>query len=226
MGGDMRMSLLYAVLACIPVLSSLLFVGCTNPEDARTPGENEVATAVLETVAGEIEIRFLPEQAPRHVENFINLCESGFYDSTYFHRVAPGVLVQGGDPNTKDDDRKNDGRGGHSFLGSGTTLPSEISDLKHKKGAVSMARGSDLNSAGSQFFIMLREDPLLDGKYTIFAEVVRGIDVVEKIAEEPGEEYPGIGGVNPLKPQTIRTCHIVRKHRDQDIGQTPADNLN
>jgi cyclophilin family peptidyl-prolyl cis-trans isomerase len=187
----------------------ILLSSCSSTEELPPWGENENVLVKLSTNQGEIVIRLYTDISPLHSENFARLCVEDFYDGTNFHRVAAGVMIQGGDFNTKDDDPSNDGRGGHSYLGPGTTLEAEINDLTHKRGIVSMARGSQLNSAGSQFFIMLRDDPLLDGKYSIFGEVTSGMEVVELIAEQPGQEYLDIGGVKPEKPQVIEDCSIV-----------------
>ena len=193
----------------LPAIAIVLLFSCGSPKETPLWGENGEISVRLRTIQGEIEIRLLTDSAPRHSENFARLCESGFYDDTYFHRVAPGVLIQGGDPNTKDDDPANDGKGGHSFLGPETMLEAEISDLQHRRGSVSMARGSDPNSAGSQFFIMLKKDTELDGQYLVFGEVIKGMEVVEIIAEQPGQEYPEIGGVNPYRKQIIEECRTV-----------------
>jgi len=196
------------IFAAALLFSLLPACGETGP---RLPwGEDGRISVVLTTSRGEIEIRLATGEAPRHAENFARLCENGFYNGTYFHRVAPEVLIQGGDPNTRDEDPSNDGKGGYSFRGPGTTLQAEISKLKHLRGSVSMARGSDPDSAGSQFFILLKDDPKLDGLYSVFGEVTRGIEVVESIAEEPGRAYPEeVGGVNPERHQMIEDCRII-----------------
>jgi peptidyl-prolyl cis-trans isomerase B (cyclophilin B) len=147
-------------------------VESTNARNAR---------AIIKTKFGDIEMKFLPEVAPNHVENFIKLAKSGFYNGTTFHRVIPGFMIQGGDPNTKDSLKKN----AYGQGGPGHTVKGEFSDLPHKRGMVSMARANDPDSAGSQFFIVVEESRFLDRKYTIFAEVVKGIGVADKIVALP-----------------------------------------
>ena len=139
------------------------------------------ARAIIKTKFGDIEIKFLPDVAPKHVENFIKLAKSGFYNGTIFHRVIPGFMIQGGDPNTKDSLKK----GAYGQGGPGHNVKGEFSDLPHKRGVVSMARAQDPDSAGSQFFIVVEESRFLDRKYTIFGEVVRGIGVADKIVGLP-----------------------------------------
>ncbi|HLG19804.1 MAG TPA: peptidylprolyl isomerase [Bdellovibrionota bacterium] len=139
-----------------------------------------VKEAVIETKFGKIVFEFLPELAPKHVENFKSLASSGFYNGTTFHRVIPGFMIQGGDPNTKSEDRSQHGKGGPGY-----TVPAEFSKEKHLRGIVSMARSSDPNSAGSQFFIVVKDSPWLDGQYTVFGRVKEGLDVVDKIVSLP-----------------------------------------
>jgi cyclophilin family peptidyl-prolyl cis-trans isomerase len=133
---------------------------------------------ILTTKFGNIVISFRNDVAPKTVANFENLTKSGFYDGTIFYRITPGFIIQGGDPNTKNGSRNTWGNGD-----AGYTIPPEVSNLKHTKYMVSMAhRAADINSASSQFFIVLGNAPWLDGKYTIFGEVISGQDVVDKIA--------------------------------------------
>jgi len=143
--------------------------------------------AVVKTKFGDMEIKFLPDVAPRHVENFIKLAKSGFYNGTIFHRVIPGFMIQGGDPNTKDSLKKDAyGQGGpKDEKGNPVPLKAEFSELPHKRGVVSMARAQDPDSAGSQFFIVVEDSRFLDRKYTIFGEVVKGIGVADKIVGQP-----------------------------------------
>ncbi len=136
--------------------------------------------AVIETKLGNIELRFFPETAPNHVNNFIELAKKGFYDETTFHRAIPGFMLQGGDPNSKDTDRSRHGMGGPGY-----SLKAEFNDKSHKRGILSMARSSNPDSAGSQFFICVADAFSLDKKYTVFGEVVSGMDVVDKIVMQP-----------------------------------------
>ncbi len=136
--------------------------------------------AVIETKFGKIELKFFPEKAPNHVNNFIELAKKGFYDGTTFHRIIPNFMIQGGDPNSKDHDKSKHGTGGPGYA-----LKAEFNDILHKKGILSMARSMDPDSAGSQFFICVADAPSLDRKYTVFGEVVSGIEVVDEIVSQP-----------------------------------------
>jgi peptidyl-prolyl cis-trans isomerase B (cyclophilin B) len=137
-------------------------------------------TAVIETKFGNIELKFFPDVAPNHVNSFIELAKKGFYDGTTFHRVIPGFMIQGGDPNSKNADKATHGTGGPGY-----TVKAEFSDKPHKRGILSMARAADPNSAGSQFFICVADAPFLNKQYTVFGEVVSGMDVVDKIVSQP-----------------------------------------
>jgi peptidyl-prolyl cis-trans isomerase B (cyclophilin B) len=139
--------------------------------------------AVIETKFGNMELQFFPDVAPNHVKNFIDLAKKGFYDGTLFHRVIPEFMIQGGDPNTKNPDRSKHGMGGPGY-----TLKAEFNDKPHKKGTLSMARASDPNSAGSQFFICVAPASFLDKQYTVFGEVVSGMEVADKIVSQPRDK--------------------------------------
>jgi peptidyl-prolyl cis-trans isomerase B (cyclophilin B) len=141
--------------------------------------------ATIKTKFGEIEVKFLPDVAPGHVENFIKLAKSGFYNGTIFHRVIPGFMIQGGDPNTKDPAKKAQYGSG----GPGYTIKAEFNDTPHKRGVLSMARTNDPDSAGSQFFICVENSLFLDGKYTAFGEVVKGMGVADKIVQAPRDSH-------------------------------------
>ena len=131
----------------------------------------------IETNHGKILFNLLPELAPETVRNFVTLAKSGFYDGTLFHRVIPGFMIQGGDPNTKNPSMKSQwGMGGP-----GHNVKAEFSSRSHLRGIVSMARSTDPNSAGSQFFIVTKDSTFLDREYTVFGEVTEGMDVADKI---------------------------------------------
>ena len=150
----------------------------------------------IETNHGNISFNLLPDLAPEHVRNFVKLANDGFYDGTLFHRVIPGFMIQGGDPNTKDPNKKSQwGMGGPGY-----TINAEFNSRSHLRGIVSMARSTDPNSAGSQFFIMHANNPGLDHEYTVFGEVTEGMDTVDKIAELPREgECPSGEGAKMIK---------------------------
>ena len=149
-------------------------------KETKDMGELKKVRAVIETKFGEIELKFFPEVAPKHVSNFIKLAKDGFYDGTIFHRVIPGFMIQGGDPNTKTPDRSTYGMGGP-----GHKVPAEFNNIPHKRGILSMARANDPDSAGSQFFIVVKDSSFLDGQYTVFGEVVRGMEAVDAIVALP-----------------------------------------
>jgi peptidyl-prolyl cis-trans isomerase B (cyclophilin B) len=138
--------------------------------------------AIIETKFGEMEVEFLPDKAPGHVKNFLDLAGKGFYDGTTFHRVIPGFMIQGGDPNTKDAKASRDR---HGTGGPGHSVKAEFNDTPHTRGVLSMARSSDPDSAGSQFFICVKDSAFLDRQYTAFGRVVRGIEVADKIVAAP-----------------------------------------
>ena len=137
-------------------------------------------TGVIETTMGTIEIEFFEDEAPGHVKNFKDLAEKGFYDGTIFHRVIPGFMIQGGDPNTKSDDRSTHGQGGPGY-----NIDAEFNDISHDRGILSMARSQEPNSAGSQFYIVVKDSHFLDGQYTVFGKVTQGMDVADKIVSVP-----------------------------------------
>ena len=138
---------------------------------------------------GDIELKFYPNVAPNHVKNMVTLAKNTFYDGTTFHRVIPGFMIQGGDPNSKDADRSRHGTGGP-----GHHVNAEFSQTPHKRGTLSMARAQDPNSAGSQFFICVADANFLDGQYTAFGEVVNGMEIVDRIVNVQRD-----GNDNPLQ---------------------------
>ncbi len=137
-------------------------------------------TANIETSFGNIELKFFPDVAPNHVKNFVDLAKKGFYDGTIFHRVIPGFMIQGGDNNSKNPDKSSHGTGGPGY-----TVNAEFNSTSHKRGILSMARAASPDSAGSQFFICVADSTFLDNQYTVFGEVVSGMDVVDKIVGQP-----------------------------------------
>jgi len=169
-----------------------------RPQPKSADNDNPVVR--LETDFGNIDIQLFEEVAPEHAKNFVKLTKEGFFDSLTFHRIIPGFVIQGGDP-------KGDGTGGPGY-----TLPAEFSDLKHTPGMVAAARRGDgvnpeKRSSGSQFYIVLAPTPHLDGQYTIFGEVVDGMDAVNKIAEVPLKN-PRMG--NPKENVYINKAEVVK----------------
>ena len=140
-----------------------------------------MASVNIETNHGNISFNLLPDLAPEHVRNFVKLAKDGFYNGTLFHRVIPGFMIQGGDPNTKAPNMMSQwGMGGPGY-----TIKAEFNSRSHLRGILSMARATDPDSAGSQFFIMHKDSTFLDNEYTVFGEVTEGMDTVDKIAELP-----------------------------------------
>ena len=176
-----------------------------TPEPVKPASDMTTSSkiAVISTTQGTIEMEFFPNAAPKHVENFIKLANEGFYDGTIFHRIAPGFVIQGGDPNTKGDDgdRSTWGQGGPGY-----TIGAEFNDIPHKRGIVSMARSSDPNSAGSQFFIVLEDSNFLDKQYTVFGRIIGGMDVVDKIA---ALQTVGGSGQDKEQPVNIEQARIL-----------------
>ena len=169
-----------------------IFMGVAASAQAQTPAPKTITVAkeeikkmsgtkaIIETKFGNITLKFFPEVAPGHVKNFIDLAKKGFYDGTTFHRVIPGFMIQGGDPNSKDPNKSKHGQGGPGY-----TIKAEFNDKPHKRGTLSMARAGHPDSAGSQFFICVKDSPFLDKQYTVFGEVESGIEVVDKIVSQP-----------------------------------------
>lgn len=143
--------------------------------------------AVIETSYGNMTVEFFADKAPSHVENFLSLARKGFYDGSTFHRVIPGFMIQGGCPNSKQGAGGTPGTGGP-----GHHVNAEFNDTKHERGVLSMARAQDPNSAGSQFFVVVKDSLFLDGQYTAFGRVVDGMDAADKIVALPrdGNDMP------------------------------------
>ena len=135
-----------------------------------------MTSANIETNFGKISFQLLPDLAPETVRNFEKLATTNFYDGTLFHRVIPGFMIQGGDPNTKNSDKSSWGTGGPGY-----TVKAEFNSKSHLRGVVSMARAMDPDSAGSQFFIVTADSTFLDGQYTAFGEVTEGMETADKI---------------------------------------------
>ena len=141
----------------------------------------------IKTDFGSIKFSLLSDIAPETVRNFSKLAKSGFYNGTLFHRIIPGFMIQGGDPNTKNSDKSTWGQGGPGY-----NLKAEFNSRSHLRGIVSMARANDPDSAGSQFFIVTSDSTFLDKQYTVFGEVTEGMEVADKIVDLPrdGNDCP------------------------------------
>ena len=180
-----RQTSLAIMLACLVLggVSTGSWAGSPQLQlvEKKAQSQSKAPHAILKTKFGEMEIVLFPELAPKHVESFVNLSKKGFYNGTIFHRVIPGFMIQGGDPYTKDPSK----RDRYGTGGPGYTLPAEFNKVAHERGILSAARTADPNSAGSQFFIMTDKAPHLDGQYTVFGEVIKGMEVADMIVKQP-----------------------------------------
>jgi peptidyl-prolyl cis-trans isomerase B (cyclophilin B) len=211
------------------ILALVLLSGLAGAATAADP-----IFARMDTDNGQILIVFYPELAPHHVDSFVHLASTGFFNGTKFHRIVPGFVIQGGDPNSKDDDPRNDGMGGpvladilsdedaalvdkvnemlatkgYAGISGQALLKAEFSKTAlHLRGTLSMARSRDVDSAGSQFFICVDRTAQLDGQYTIFGQVVKGMDVVDTIVN--AEKNPAAGRDAPAIPVAINGVGII-----------------
>jgi peptidyl-prolyl cis-trans isomerase B (cyclophilin B) len=195
----MKLSILLAVL-----LSSALFAAEEKKEEKTSMNAtNEVA--VIKTSEGEMVVQFWTDAAPNTIENFKKLAREGFYDGTIFHRIVKGFMIQGGDPNSKDPAKENSyGQGGPTYK-----IKAEFNDHSHQRGVISMARSSDPDSAGSQFFICLAPVSRLDHQYTTFGKLIKGDDVLEKIGDTPVTRNSSGENSKPTKRVVIESIKIV-----------------
>ena len=168
------------------ILLTLLVIGVLF---MSTEKENNVA--VISTNFGDMVVEFYPDIAPMHVESFMALANEEYFNGTTFHRVIPGFMIQGGDPNSRNENRATHGTGGRAgkFFGLGNEedpstwlIPQEFSNTPHVKGILSMARTNDPNSASSQFFVCHDNANFLDNNYTVFGKVIDGLDIIDQIA--------------------------------------------
>src|SRR5947199_2852594 len=192
-----------SVLAVALLLSSALFAAEENKDNPPMNASNEVA--VIKTSEGNMVVQFWNDAAPKTIENFKKLARSGFYDGTIFHRIVKGFMIQGGDPNSKDPGKESSyGEGGPGYK-----IKAEFNDHSHDRGVVSMARSSDPDSAGSQFFICLAPVPRLDGQYTTFGKLVKGDDVLAKIGGTPVARSSTGENSKPSKRVVIESIKVV-----------------
>jgi len=173
-----------------------------TPPENRKPKDGDTV-AVLDTSMGKIVVMFFPDKAPNHVKNFIKLASKGFYDGTKFHRVIPGFMIQGGDPNTKTDNKASWGQGGPGY-----NVKAEFNDIHHARGILSMARTQDPDGAGSQFFIMVADTPSLDNQYSVFGQVLSGQDVADKIVNVPTLGGGGPDKDMPVDPPVLKSVKV------------------
>ena len=187
----------------IMILLPIFFSGCNKKEKVepialkstkKVESKPLKEVGIISTQFGDMVVEFYERAAPKHVESFKLHAKSGYYNGTIFHRVIPGFMIQGGDLNTKGENKSIYGQGGHAakFYGIGKEdnpstwdIPAEFNDIKHTVGILSMARTNDPNSAGSQFFICAGDASHLDAQYTVFGKVIEGLGIIDKIVNMP-----------------------------------------
>jgi peptidyl-prolyl cis-trans isomerase B (cyclophilin B) len=195
---SMKFSILLAALF------SAVVIAAEEKKDA-SPMSTSNEVAVIKTNEGEMVVQFWTDAAPNTIENFKKLARQGFYDGTIFHRIVKGFMIQGGDPNSKDPAKEDSyGQGGPNYK-----IKAEFNNHSHDRGVISMARGPDPDSAGSQFFICLAPVRRLDGQYTTFGKVIKGDDVLDKIGNTPVEGNAQGEMSKPTKRVVIESVKIV-----------------
>ena len=200
-GPGMRIPILTGLFIAM-VLGRMVAEG-TKEEKTRMNPSDEVA--VIKTNEGEMVVQFWTDAAPNTIENFKKLAREGFYNGTIFHRIVKDFMIQGGDPNSKDPAKENSyGQGDPGYK-----IKAEFNDHPHDRGVISMARGPDPDSAGSQFFLCLAPVHRLDHQYTTFGKLIKGDDVLDKIGNTPVERNAQGEVSKPSKRVTIDSVKIV-----------------
>jgi len=196
------MKLLFAYLVASAVVAT---AAAQQEKKEKTPMSSSNGVAMIKTSEGEIVVQFWSDAAPNTIENFKKLARQGFYDGTIFHRIIKDFMIQGGDPNSKDPVKENSyGEGGPGY-----DIKAEFNDHPHDRGVISMARGPDPDSAGSQFFICLAPAHRLDHRYTTFGKLIKGEDVLDKIGNTPVERNAQGEMSKPSKRVVIESVKIV-----------------
>jgi len=193
------------LLFCCLIASTLVAAVVAEEQKEASPMSTSNEVAVIKTNEGEMVVQFWTDAAPNTIENFKKLARQGFYDGTIFHRIVKGFMIQGGDPNSKDPAKESDYGAG----GPGYKIKAEFNNHSHDRGVISMARGPDPDSAGSQFFICLAPVRRLDGQYTTFGKLIKGADVLEKIGDTPVERNAQGEMSKPTKRIVIESVKIV-----------------
>ena len=205
------------LMTCALAFSLGVVTSCTGADDKKADAKDNKETkketkpvttnevAVMKTTAGEMVIEFWSDVAPKTVENFKTLANKGFYDGTAFHRIIKGFMIQGGDPLTKDKSQE----GAYGTGGPGYQIKAEFNDRSHQKGVLSMARSANPDSAGSQFFICHGDASFLDRKYTAFGKVIKGTDVLDKIANTPVTRSGSGENSKPTERVEVTSVKIV-----------------
>ena len=187
----------------LALLSAVVVAAEEKKETSPMSNSNEVA--VIKTNEGEMVVEFWTDAAPNTIENFKKLARQGFYDGSIFHRIVKGFMIQGGDPNSKDTAKESSfGQGGPGY-----EIKAEFNNHSHDRGVLSMARGPDPDSAGSQFFVCLAPVRRLDGQYTTFGKLIKGDDVLDKIGNTPVERNAQGEMSKPTKRVVIESVKIV-----------------
>jgi peptidyl-prolyl cis-trans isomerase B (cyclophilin B) len=192
------------LILSVVILSSAVFAADEKKEE-KSPMNSSNEVAVIKTSEGDMVVQFWTDAASSTVENFKKLARQGFYDGTIFHRIVKGFMIQGGDPNSKDPAKENSyGQGGPGY-----NIKAEFNDHSHDRGVISMARGPDPDSAGSQFFICLAPVHRLDHQYTTFGKLINGQDVLEKIGDTSVTRNSMGEPSKPTKRVVIESIKIV-----------------
>jgi peptidyl-prolyl cis-trans isomerase B (cyclophilin B) len=193
----------YSILLVLLIASTVF--ATEERKEEKTPVNSSNEVAVIKTSEGDMVVQFWTDAAPNTIENFKKLARKGFYDGTIFHRIVKGFMIQGGDPNSKDPAKENSyGEGGPGY-----NIKAEFNDHSHDRGVISMARGPDPDSAGSQFFICLAPVQRLDHQYTTFGKLIKGQDVLEKIGDTPVTRNSMGEPSKPTKRVVIESIKIV-----------------
>ena len=193
------------LLFCCFIAITFVAAAVAEEKKERSPMNSSNEVAVIKTSEGEMVVQFWTDAAPNTIENFKKLARQGFYDGTIFHRIVKEFMIQGGDPNSKDPAKENSyGQGDPGYK-----IKAEFNDHPHERGVLSMARASDPDSAGSQFFICLAPVRRLDHQYTTFGKLIKGDDVLEKIGNTPVERNAQGEMSKPTKRVTINKIDIV-----------------
>jgi peptidyl-prolyl cis-trans isomerase B (cyclophilin B) len=193
------------LLFCCLVASTLVAAVVAEEKKEASPMSTSNEVAVIKTNEGDMVVQFWTDAAPNTIENFKKLARQGFYDSTIFHRIVKGFMIQGGDPNSKDPAKESTYGAGDP----GYKIKAEFNNHSHDRGVISMARGPDPDSAGSQFFICLAPVRRLDGQYTTFGKLIKGDDVLDKIGNTPVERNAQGEMSKPTKRVVIESVKIV-----------------
>jgi peptidyl-prolyl cis-trans isomerase B (cyclophilin B) len=193
------------LLFCCLIASTLVAAVVAEEKKEASPMSTSNEVAVIKTNEGEMVVQFWTDAAPNTIENFKKLARQGFYNGTIFHRIVKGFMIQGGDPNSKDLAKES----AYGEGGPGYKIKAEFNNHSHDRGVISMARGPDPDSAGSQFFICLAPVRRLDGQYTTFGKLIKGADVLEKIGDTPVERNAQGEMSKPTKRIVIESVEIV-----------------